>query len=77
MDRGTVQPAQPSGLIGFNRHPVCLKCRGVMMRWTWVPSSHHYQIIPCTGAVAMGDAGEHLDVTCMDCGYKHGMEVAR
>ena len=68
MDRGSV-------IRPFTRSPDCPKCKGIMFSWKYVPSGQHLERIErCP--VIMGDNGEHLDLTCRDCGYVIGMKAA-
>jgi hypothetical protein len=62
-------------MIPFSRRPECPKCKGIMFGWKYVPTwTHMDRVGPCP--VTMGDKGEHLDLTCMDCGYIVGMATA-
>jgi len=64
-----------SAVIDFSRRPECPKCKGIMFHWKYVPTwTHMDKVGPCP--VTMGDKGEHLDLTCMDCGYIVGMATA-
>ena len=56
----------------FTNKPDCPKCGGIMFSWRYVPTNIH---IKGRGEcpIGIGDEGEHLDLSCQNCGWTLGM----
>lgn len=64
-------------LAAFTNRPQCLKCGTDIFLWRFVSTGFHMEHAGgCEASRTIGDKeGEHLDLTCRNCGWLFGMQA--